>query len=242
MISVDVRRSLVDALKLDLVGPENGSNLEAEVLTQAPSRWYLTGFLVPLEAGEDRRVDETGEDDFTLTGGEADATDDAASPEPAAARRAFFPSSIGLSLLVADATDRLQAIVDWGDYRAEARNAEEVTQEQHGTDASGRGRFFWRHTWRRVELTLQLPGETAGAVEHAVPDSDGLRVALSVRPAHALGITEGMVPRGTHSVSVFLVDHRTPTLVGENRDDRFPVRADLNRGAPNSMPGAHNKP
>ncbi len=48
---VDVRRDLVDALRLDLVGPRKGSALENEVLPQAPSRWsYLTGFLVPLEA------------------------------------------------------------------------------------------------------------------------------------------------------------------------------------------------
>jgi hypothetical protein len=45
MQPVDVRSQLVDALRLDLVGPENGTELEAEVLPQAPSRWYLTGFL-----------------------------------------------------------------------------------------------------------------------------------------------------------------------------------------------------
>jgi hypothetical protein len=42
MTSVEVRRSLVEALKLDLVGPDNGSDLEEEVLNQAPSRRYLT--------------------------------------------------------------------------------------------------------------------------------------------------------------------------------------------------------
>ena len=50
MTPVEVPPGLVDALRLDLVGPENGSELESEVLNQAPSRWYLTGFLVPLEA------------------------------------------------------------------------------------------------------------------------------------------------------------------------------------------------
>ena len=87
MTPAEVRQELVDALKLDLVGPENGTDLEAEVLPQAPSRWYLTGFLVPLEAGEAQRADETGEDDFALNGGEAEGTDDAARrnrPRPAA--------------------------------------------------------------------------------------------------------------------------------------------------------------
>jgi len=38
MKPVEVRSQLVEALRLDLVGPDNGSDLEAEVLTQAPSR------------------------------------------------------------------------------------------------------------------------------------------------------------------------------------------------------------
>ena len=37
MKPVEVRSQLVDALRLDLVGPDNGSDLEAEILPQAPS-------------------------------------------------------------------------------------------------------------------------------------------------------------------------------------------------------------
>lgn len=51
MTSADVRIQLVSALETDLIGPGKGSALESEVLPQAPSRWYLTGFLVPLDAG-----------------------------------------------------------------------------------------------------------------------------------------------------------------------------------------------
>ena len=95
MTPVEVRRGLVDALKLDLVGPDNGSDLEAEVLTQAPSRWYLTGFLVPLEADPAQKSDDTAQDEFDFEGGDSDAGDDDTIPETPAARRAFFPSSIG---------------------------------------------------------------------------------------------------------------------------------------------------
>src|SRR4051794_34187298 len=109
---VEVRSQLVGALQLDLIGPENGSELEAEVLPQAPSRWYLTGFLVPLEGSEAQRSDETGQDDFDAEAGDGNGTgDDDATPEPRAARRAYFPSSIGLSLLVPKETRRLHVTV-----------------------------------------------------------------------------------------------------------------------------------
>ncbi len=49
MRPIEIRSQLVDALRLDLVGPGYDSELASEVLPQAPSRWYLTGFLVPLE-------------------------------------------------------------------------------------------------------------------------------------------------------------------------------------------------
>src|SRR5437868_1615374 len=99
MQAVDVRRQLVDALALDLIGPGKASPLETEVLSQRPSAWYLTGFLVPIDAGEDQRADETGSEEISQANDAGDL-DDANTPEPAAARRAYFPSSIGLSLLV----------------------------------------------------------------------------------------------------------------------------------------------
>src|SRR3954447_21678219 len=86
---VDVRRKLVHTLGLDLVGPDRDSELLNEVLPQAPSRWYLTGFLVPIDAAEEQKIDEAaveGVDEVNDAGG----TDDATTPEPAAARSALF--------------------------------------------------------------------------------------------------------------------------------------------------------
>ena len=91
MTSVDVRTQLVNALEIDLIGPGKGSALASEVLPQAPSRWYLTGFIVPLDAGEEQRMDETVSEEVG-TANDAGDRDDAGTPELAAARRAFFPS------------------------------------------------------------------------------------------------------------------------------------------------------
>src|SRR4051812_20795724 len=111
MTSVEVRRQLVDALRLDLVGPGDGLGSADEVLPQAPSRWYLTGFLVPLDAGEAQRQDEDADEAVDGGGDAGGAADDAAAPEPPAARRAFLPSSIGVSLLVPKAARQLTVTV-----------------------------------------------------------------------------------------------------------------------------------
>jgi len=227
MKPVDVRTQLVEALRLDLVGPENGTDLEAEVLPQAPSRWYLTGFLVPLEAGEDQKSDETAQDELNFGGGDREAADDDTTPEPAAVRRAYFPSSIGLSVLVPRTAVHIRVIVNWGDYRNEPRNSEDSGEKKPTGDEPGRFGLNWSRIPRQVELTLNLPAETAKAVEHEIPDSEGLRLALAVRPVQALGIAEGMVPTGTRSVSVFLVNHREPMLTDEQRDLRFIFQAGL---------------
>jgi hypothetical protein len=44
----EVRTHLLDALQLDLVGPAPDDLAHAEeIIPQPPSKWYLTGFLVP---------------------------------------------------------------------------------------------------------------------------------------------------------------------------------------------------
>ena len=99
MTSAEARNRLVEALELDLIGPKPGSPYEAEVLPQAPSRWYLTGFLVPYEAKVEDRQDEAAHEQLELGDGSGGADDDD-TPEPPSARRAFFPSSLGISVLV----------------------------------------------------------------------------------------------------------------------------------------------
>ena len=81
-----VRRELVDAVQIDLIGPRVGLGTPDEVLPQRPSSWYLTGFLVPLDADESQRGEETAGEEVDEVGDAAGA-DDATPPEPAAARR-----------------------------------------------------------------------------------------------------------------------------------------------------------
>ena len=99
MTPVEVRKKLVEALQLDLVGPQGSNGAAAEVLPQHPSRWYLTGFLVPFDAGEAQSSDPDAGDDIDGNGDGA-GTDDDVVPERVAASKTRFPSSMGLSVLL----------------------------------------------------------------------------------------------------------------------------------------------
>jgi hypothetical protein len=214
MKSAEVRQQLVEALRLDLIGPDPVRNLGApdEALPQSPSRWYLGGFLVPLDAAEEQRSEEGSDDDLNVMS-EAGGTDDATTPEPAAARRAYMPSSIGLSVLVSAATRQLQVTVRWGDYRLHA-----VGEGQGGS-------VQWKRTRHEEQMALALPERTTLPDEKDVPSSAGLKVALMVRLVQSDG-AEGGLPQGTRSVSVFLVNRRRPAP-DETRDEAFAFQAQL---------------
>jgi hypothetical protein len=232
MTPVDVRRKLVQTLGLDLVGPDRDSDLLEEVLPQAPSRWYVTGFLVPIDAEEDQKSDVSAAEDLDEVS-DAGGTDDATAPEPAAARRAVFPSSLGLSLLVPKQAKELHVTVRWGDYRPPLRPTTAQQQslfdlaatQGHQEQLLGQEVQGWKRSERIETLTLKLPASQK-PTEVDVPSSGGLKLALSVRPVRDIPAFGDLVPKGTRSVSLFLVNRRTPAP-DEVRDAAFVFQAAL---------------
>ncbi|WP_088892363.1 DISARM system helicase DrmA [Leptolyngbya ohadii] len=196
----DVRSHLIDALQLDLVGPSPNDEIHAEeIIPQPPSKWYLTGFLVPFDAPLEVRSDDTGNDELD-TVSRVSAGDDDTTPDRASARKSFFPSSMGLSLLVADHTSSLHVTVTWGDYKP--FSSEKLPEEEsQNTLRVG----TWQRSPRYAELTLPIE-DSDTPVEFDIPDSKGLKLIVSVRPVSSAEL----VPPGTRSVSVFLVNHRCP--------------------------------
>lgn len=218
MNSVEIRSQLVDALRLDLIGPDSVRNLGTpdEVLTQAPSRWYLTGFLVPTDAGENQKADVDVTDELNAMA-EAGGTDDATAPEPPTARRNYMPSSIGMSVLVAAGTQKAQATVRWGNYK-------QVVSGSPATD-NGQLTTVWRRTACEEQVTVELPDQTKRRKVYDVPGSAGLRLAVTVRPVEDDGGQSGL-PTGTRSVSIFLVNNRKPAP-DETRDEAFAFQVQL---------------
>lgn len=209
MTSVDVRAGLVRALQLDLVGPDTDLGNPSEILPQTPSRWYLTGFLIPVDAPEQQRADETVDDELDAAG-EGGDIDESSATEGPTAKKTYYPSSCGLSVLVPLATTRLDVRVRWGDYKRLVEN-----------EADDRG--TWHRTPRFIDMGFALPPRTDKPQRHVLAGSGGLELVVSVRPVVQAGHAGGL-PAGAKSVSLFLVNRRTPAP-DIRRDEAFVFQA-----------------
>ena len=207
MNSAEVRERLVDALHLDLIGPTDKLGDPNEVLPQAPSRWYLTGFLVPLGAERVQRTDEASTEEVDQAG-ETGGTDDNVVPEPAPARQRSLPSSAGLSVLVPGDAQRLDVSVSWGDYHLRSENPEQ-----------------WERKPRTGTVTIDLSKATEKAQEKKVPESADLYVAFLARPVGAAATAAGL-PKGSRTVSVFLVNRRAPAP-DQKKDEAFAFQVQI---------------
>ena len=206
--SAEVRDRLIEALKLDLVGPWAGHAFAEERLPGwvRPSNWYLTGFLIPSDTPAEQRDDSDDDDDFDGEVAEEAGLPEESSEERRAAKKGYFPSSMGLSFLASKEADKLHVTVRWGDY------APTLIEGSDGKSS------VWQRTPCTAEVEVPL-AEAAPMSERAVPNSDGLRLHVVKRQ-----VSTGRIPLGTQAVSIFLVNRRTPV---EDRDSRYAFQAEV---------------
>ena len=207
--SGEVRDRLVEALKLDLVGPWAGHELAEESLPGwvRPSNWYLTGFLIPSDTPADQKDDDDDDDDFGGEVSEEAGLPEESSEERKAAKKGYFPSSMGLSFLASKEAEKLHITVRWGDY---------ASASIKGSD--GKSSSVWQRTPCTAEVEVALTGDDPMS-EHEVPDSDGLRLHVVNRQ-----VGTEQIPSGTQAVSIFLVNRRTPS---EDKDSRYAFQAEI---------------
>jgi hypothetical protein len=227
--SVDVRSSIVRAFRRDLYGPlpervELGdADLQRERLNDAPSRWYLTGFLAPadqdLETEED---DPSVQEEMEVDVGEADvdgaggaAGDDQPADTPATRRR-FFPSSIGITVLLPRHVTSIDAVITWGDYLTEPPLPPDVLSSGEEEDEGSKGKKGRNVDWVRLpqdrQMKVAIPA--SGTATHIVRES-----AAPQRPGGGLELTVHArdfsfeTPDGTKAdvrvATVFLVNRRS---------------------------------
>ncbi len=245
--SAEVRSRLIEALQLDLIGPTPDDIDHAEeILDQAPSKWYLTGFLVPHGAPIEQRGDDTADDDLDQLQ-RGSAGEDETIPDKPFAKKAFFPSSMGLSFLVDENASQLNLTVQWGDYFPIKDNTAAQSQDDSGAEeivsplelettnpqeeANNHLSGCWKRIPRQVKIIVPLMGDRnpeqlelglglsspkqlklslnqyQSTKTIPIADSNGLQLVVSIRPV----TSKELVPAGTRSVSVFLVNNRLST-------------------------------
>ena len=246
--SAEIRTQLIEALKLDLIGPWAGHALEDEQLSgwERPSNWYLTGFLVPRDAPQGQRADDNADDDLESEVLEVEGLGDDSAEDRKAAKKSFFPSSMGLSFLVPAGMDTCDVVVGWGDYaRKELTNAPneptaeepaekngesqppEAEAEESDPDAQAKSvsrKSYWQRTARQEVLTIPIPGVDTSK-HTAVPHSGGLSIHVVARTINT-GSFAGRIQQGTRSVSLFLVNERTPVPTPD-QDEAFAFQVEM---------------
>jgi hypothetical protein len=237
--SINIRTKMVSTLHRDLIGPGlEDDDLAREVLPARPSRWYLTGFLVPVQAPTEQRATAAVAEGALDSGEGADGLDDADEPDTPTAKPSFLPSSMGLSFLVPEAVRQVRVMACWGDYRAaytetaedtpllhdppsEAAD-DEATDTRQASPSSPRParRTVWHRTPRQETIDLVLP---EGRAEQEVPDSRGLVLAVVARRVK-LSPPEGRI--AARSISLFVVNRREPRR-GRRADESSVFQAAL---------------
>lgn len=233
---LEVRQRLVEALRYDLVGP-GPTGFRAEERIQPwlhPANEYLLGFLVPSGAPPEQRSDPTADEEAEELPDRAGLEEEESGAERRAAKKSFFPSSMGLSFLLPAETEQLEIEVRWGDYEmvelegeaGEGGEEEEGAQEGEEGEAGG-GRKVqraWQRTPQVRTVAWEVPEGTDTPVSIPVPDSgNGLHLLAQVRPVSAAA--GGALPASARAVSLFLVNDRP---AGEDRrDETFAFQAEL---------------
>jgi Helicase conserved C-terminal domain len=170
-----------------------------------PSNWYLTGFLIPSGTPPEKSSDADEDDDLGEIPESAGLAEES-NEERKAAKKGFFPSSMGLSFLVPKEVRAITVIVRWGDY---------AKTEVQGAD--GKPVSVWQRRPREVTVPVALTGAGDPVVQD-VPGSGGLQLHVVERLISADDLA-GHIPQGTRSVSVFLVNHRAPVGPEEGEPD-----------------------
>jgi hypothetical protein len=223
-----VRASVVEKFRRDLVGPDlEDADLARERLNENPSRWYLTGFLAPVDdpltqdGGQGADDDPSTQEELEIDVGESDtegaggASGDADPPEVPNAKRRFLPSSIGLTVLLPQDVTEIQAVVSWGDYRTEPPLPESVLLPDDDFAASDpktpkRPKVDWVRAPQQQTVRVTIPdgrGQQIVVPESAAMQRKGGGLVLE---AHARLFTYE-TPDGSEqvrAVTVFLVNRR----------------------------------
>lgn len=113
-LEAEVRQKIIDALRVDLVGPQKPD----EVLDENPIFEYLTGMLYPKRLSECDVLEQEVDEDIDRSDMDTDYTPrpDEDDNEPMVAAKFTQQSSIGMSFYLKKSTESFVVDISWGDY------------------------------------------------------------------------------------------------------------------------------
>ena len=191
----DLRDELTDMVVRDLLGPAGGPDEELNQYEDHAYQRYLVGMLAPKDSQLDRgELDE-------LAAGDGDEGEEGAPESGVPAGGTYFPSSMGLSFVVAAEAKEIVVEADWGQY---LRVKSEAQVNRDGNPAS---------VWKRnpviaPPLTLAL--------------KDGTLKPTALHPDHPLVLLQGRMRLTADGwvATLFMVNQQEErTRRGEPKDE-----------------------
>lgn len=141
-----VRQRIIDAMKVDLMGPLT----EKEVLDENPKHAYIIGILAPQTDESKGTGDGTSEQEIESVLSYEDGEDYTAGEdddnEPITTAHFQIPSSMGISFYIGGGTKEISLDISWGDY---FRSTEKCTTKE--------GKEVNKATYTRVSMKETLP-------------------------------------------------------------------------------------
>lgn len=178
-----IRDELTQMVIRDLLGPAGGQNEELNQYEDHAYQRYLVGMLAP----KDKEVPAGELDELAVGDGEEGEEGSTDANVPAGST--YFPSSMGLSFVVADEVTEIVVAAEWGQY---LRGKSETQHKKDGSPAN---------VWQRKPVL---------APEIILPLKEGNIAALSLHSEHPLVSLQGRVRKTKDGwvVTLFMINQQ----------------------------------
>lgn len=169
-----VRQKIIDAMKMDLLGPSE----ENEILNENPRYAYLVGILAPQEepgsegvgaSEQEADMDLPCDEDDTYSAGEDDDN------EPVSTGRFHLPSTLGISFYLESSLPGFMIDVTWGEYLQEKQESEQIEAEKKGRK---NGKILYQRVPQKETLYIDCQ-QMGRSLEFGLQEDSNVRVYVS---------------------------------------------------------------
>ena len=218
-----VRKKMLDAVRMDLIGP----TAEDEALTELPTNSYITGMLYPADSAI---TEDENYNDIEFTEGRLDSDGNATESvvleddEPEETTKGGFkkPSSIGVSFYIGADTEEVSVDVLWGTYFADKVGDGEVVDETLEEDLENKKKKKRQVYVREQQVeTVKLNMTDIGRAK---------KISLKTNAHVYLYIIQMPLDNGYKMVSVYL--HNNDKGSGEKEYEHVMFQVELHVSAP----------